>query len=578
MGKKIILFADGTGNAFSTQESNVWRLFDALDTSKKDQIAFYIEGVGTSSFRPWAIVDGATGFGAPENIRKLYRFLCWNWVAGDEIYMFGFSRGAFSVRTLIALIESEGLIPTTIDGNIVTQAEMERNSEAAWRAYRAKCTPSAELGLPVVGRAVRDVTLWAWHGALRHRPYDQPLWKRAAKAMKLGHWIPAVNKDTDDTVVKKRPKERDGENVEIKFAGLFDTVEAFGVPLEELRRAIDKLIWPISFPIDNITKRVRYVRHALSIDDERTTFHPIRIKKPVVEKKKELWRENQYVKNALANPSVKAVLARCGVSVSPQGPANAPAQAEDKTAASEDKYEPDVKEVWFAGVHSDIGGGYPDDQLAHIPLVWMMEEIRKTDNEYAEKNGKEDEKDAPGLRFRPGAEEEFRSGCSPFGTLHDSRGGRGFFYRYNPRTVDKVDGAEVVVHHTVIKRIVGGSDNYSPIKLPFDAMVLGADGQQHELCDYIKERDSKAPKEEARYNYHKDHVSDLVFARQFNYFFLLGLLLGFATVPLWEGLINSSRDAAINFWKGLGQESCKRRNLVERRFALPKAGHRIRKD
>src|ERR1700675_753377 len=107
MAKKIVLFADGTGNAFSTQESNVWRMFDALDTSKKDQIAVYIEGVGTSSFRPWAIFDGATGIGAPANIRKLYRFLCWNWERGDEIYMFGFSRGAFTIRALIEMVKYE---------------------------------------------------------------------------------------------------------------------------------------------------------------------------------------------------------------------------------------------------------------------------------------------------------------------------------------------------------------------------------------------------------------------------------------------------------------------------------------
>src|SRR5437016_5928138 len=77
MSKKIILFADGTGSAFFKRESNIWRLFDALDTSQNDQIAYYIEGVGTSKFRPWAMFDGATGIGAPENIRKLYRFLCW---------------------------------------------------------------------------------------------------------------------------------------------------------------------------------------------------------------------------------------------------------------------------------------------------------------------------------------------------------------------------------------------------------------------------------------------------------------------------------------------------------------------
>ena len=77
--KRIVIFADGTGNAFSTQESNVWRLYQALDKTGTDQIAYYIPGVGTSSFRPYAIVDGATGIGVPANVRKLYEFICWNW-------------------------------------------------------------------------------------------------------------------------------------------------------------------------------------------------------------------------------------------------------------------------------------------------------------------------------------------------------------------------------------------------------------------------------------------------------------------------------------------------------------------
>src|SRR5438046_953586 len=110
MAKKIVLLADGTGNAFSTQESNVGRIFQALDSSEKDQIPLYIKGVGTSEIRLWAIFDGATGVGVPSNVRKLYQFLCQNYEKGAEVYMFGFSRGAFTIRTLISMIESQGLI------------------------------------------------------------------------------------------------------------------------------------------------------------------------------------------------------------------------------------------------------------------------------------------------------------------------------------------------------------------------------------------------------------------------------------------------------------------------------------
>jgi uncharacterized protein (DUF2235 family) len=138
-------------------------LFDALDTSQNDQIAYYIEGVGTSSFRPWAMFDGATGVGAPGNIRKLYRFLCWNWEENDEIYMFGFSRGAFTIRALIELIKSEGLVPRQFGKMSVSHEEMERNSMAAWRAYRRKSVSWKNI-IPLLGRIVRDFVLFLWPG------------------------------------------------------------------------------------------------------------------------------------------------------------------------------------------------------------------------------------------------------------------------------------------------------------------------------------------------------------------------------------------------------------------------------
>lgn len=139
--KKIAVFADGTGNAFTIQEFNVWRLYQAIDWSQPDQIAYYIKGVGTSAVRAFALIDGATGIGVPSNVRKLYRFLCWNWNHGDEIYMFGFSRGAFTIRSLIGLIDEEGLVPREFEGKPVSHAEMQRNAMAAWRGYRRKSIP-----------------------------------------------------------------------------------------------------------------------------------------------------------------------------------------------------------------------------------------------------------------------------------------------------------------------------------------------------------------------------------------------------------------------------------------------------
>src|SRR6266700_7872289 len=165
--RKYVLFADGTGNSFTKQESNVWRLYEALDRTKPDQVAYYIKGVGTAGWAPLAALDGATGIGVPSNVRKLYRFLCWNWQPGDTIYIFGFSRGAFTARTLAALIASQGLVPAVIKGEPVSHAEMARNAMAAWRKYRRSSVPFYKT-LPTIwiARMIRDVLLFVYHRLL----------------------------------------------------------------------------------------------------------------------------------------------------------------------------------------------------------------------------------------------------------------------------------------------------------------------------------------------------------------------------------------------------------------------------
>src|ERR1700730_17849981 len=146
MTRTIVLFADGTGNAFSTRAiTNVRRLYQALDNSDPDQVSYYIPGVGTSEFRPWAIFDGATGVGVPSNVRLLYRFLCDHYEPHAEIYMFGFSRGAFTIRTLIGLVKTQGLV-ALYDNKERERSEADKKfySECAYRAYRAPRRPIRE--------------------------------------------------------------------------------------------------------------------------------------------------------------------------------------------------------------------------------------------------------------------------------------------------------------------------------------------------------------------------------------------------------------------------------------------------
>jgi len=393
MPKKIVVFADGTGNAFSTQESNVWRLYDALDQTFPGQIAHYIKGVGTSGFKPFAILDGATGIGVPSNVRKLYRFISRNWEPGAEIYMFGFSRGAFTIRTLIGMIHSEGLIPVETDGEPTSHAEMRRNSMAAWRAYRSKTTSWKDTLFTItITRLIRDILLGLLH---------------LAGWLFFGHRF--YRTVAGETLRQAR------NNVPITFVGLFDTVEAFGVPIEEFRRAIDWAIWPISFRNKILNDKVACARHALSLDDERETFHPLRFdleKSPHPER---------------------------------------------------------IKEVWFAGVHSDVGGGYPEDGSAHVPLAWMMDEI------------------GDGLRYLPGARQTLADKASAYAPVHDSRSGLAVFYRYSPRLVG-YNGGPPVIHHSVAEKIAFGAERYAPVTLPDTARVLMPDGSMETIKGFDRER------------------------------------------------------------------------------------------
>jgi uncharacterized protein (DUF2235 family) len=108
VAKNIIICSDGTGNsAIKDRGTNVFKLFEAVDLNGHRtnpnldaQVAMYDDGVGTESFLPLKLLGGAFGFGLARNVRKLYTELVRIYDAGDRIYLFGFSRGAFTARTL----------------------------------------------------------------------------------------------------------------------------------------------------------------------------------------------------------------------------------------------------------------------------------------------------------------------------------------------------------------------------------------------------------------------------------------------------------------------------------------------
>jgi uncharacterized protein (DUF2235 family) len=103
MAKKIVILSDGTGNAASSVwRTNVWRIFQSLRLEGQEQAAHYDDGVGTSSFKPAAILGGAFGYGLKRNVLEAYKFICRNYESDSKMYLFGFSRGAFTAHSRLS--------------------------------------------------------------------------------------------------------------------------------------------------------------------------------------------------------------------------------------------------------------------------------------------------------------------------------------------------------------------------------------------------------------------------------------------------------------------------------------------
>ena len=238
------------------------------------------------------------------------------------------------------------------------------------------------------------------------------------------------------------PKHDNRQVKNIRFVGLWDPVAAYGLPIDEMTRGVSQWIWPWQLPNCVLNDRVLRARHAVSIDDERTTFHPI------------LWDERDE-------------------------PPLTPEPNGERLLAKER-----ISQVWFAGVHSNVGGGYPDDLLAQIPLVWMMSE--------AHDQGK-------GLRFKSSPDSNPLTLGHPItaqdkdGRIYNPRSGLGGYYRFGPRDLNAL-GKNLLarknpekgkppipqppkIHESVLHRIVNNAHLYAPIGLPARYDVVTVTGK-----------------------------------------------------------------------------------------------------
>jgi uncharacterized protein (DUF2235 family) len=388
MPKNIILCSDGTGNAdIKGRGTNVFKLFEAVDLNGHRtnpaldaQLAYYDDGVGSGGSTVLRVLGGAAGLGLKRNVKGLYKSLARVYDPGDRIYLFGFSRGAFTVRALAGLIGACGIV----DGaSCPTASALRRAVECAYRAYRSRYNSA-------LTKAVRT--------AFRKPPSEEVI-----AAFQREH---KVHRD-----------------VPVAFIGVWDTVDAVGMPFA-LAGLINRLVYQFKFPTQTLGKHVLQACHALSIDDARVAFEPV------------LW----------LGPDER------------------------------------IEQVWFAGVHSNVGGGYPKQGMSLVALDWMLSHAERA-----------------GLRLNAMDRELFRSRASVDDKLYDSRSGAGLFYRWAPRDIRKYcnrNGLASRIHLSVAERIAHATDNYAPGNIPPDVSVaitpVDLNDPAHRTKQLILERRAEA--------------------------------------------------------------------------------------
>lgn len=252
--KRIVLCADGTWNSPETDTpTHVMRLARGIaptDAAGNKQVVFYDWGIGSDGDR---LKGGLTGSGIDRNIMDCYRFLVHNYEDGDTIYLFGFSRGAYTVRSLGGFIRNCGVL----------RRDRAAHIPAAFELYRRRPKSSAP---------------------------DSP----TARAFRAEHAV--------------------ADRTGIHFVGVWDTVGALGIPAPFIGTLGEaRYLFHDTEP----SSIVRHARHAVAIDENRLDFEPA------------LWTDKPGV---------------------------------------------DIQQVWFAGVHSDIGGGYADRGLGDFSAAWMVQE------------------------------------------------------------------------------------------------------------------------------------------------------------------------------------------------------------
>ncbi|KAJ9645771.1 hypothetical protein H2199_002811 [Coniosporium tulheliwenetii] len=396
--RRFVLCFDGTGNKFcgNDADSNILKIYRMLDRSDGSQFHYYQPGIGTyvntnslshktgfARFKSWyaKAKDSAIGTSFAEHVMGGYKFLMRYYSPGDHIYFFGFSRGAYTARFLAEMLDHVGLLSA---GN-------------------------------------EEMAFFAWKTFQKWQIRQERTAEEKAQKKELLEFMCAFRETFS------RPVHR------IRFLGLFDTVNS--VPRFE-----NAWMQRSKFPY-TARSSAKVIRHAVAIDERRAKFrqdlisevkqarehrqhrhrhhfhyqhteekkedaHVVEERKNVRARGRSESKRYQPRKASLMPPpetfrdrsEVAGIRSRSpglsagrslntdGRSVTPVSQTSLPPpRLEDDDSDGEQ----DIQEVWFAGCHADIGGGWPleageDSALSHVPLVWMVHEAQRAGLEFDE--------------------------------------------------------------------------------------------------------------------------------------------------------------------------------------------------
>jgi uncharacterized protein (DUF2235 family) len=352
MVKHLVVCCDGTWNkpdqtvGAIARPTNVTKLALSIaptDAAMARQCVYYHPGVGTSRWDH--IRGGAFGSGLSANVLDAYHFLIDNYEDGDQLWFFGFSRGAFTARSVAGLVRNCG---------VLRRENLDRMDEA-YALYRSRA------------ESPRGTASTLFRHAYSYEP-------------------------------------------RVRFIGVWDTVGALGIPVpttRALQRLVSSFNHRWAFHDTDLSTHVDGAFHALAIDEKRKAFLPT------------LWTQQ----------------------------AGAGSQV--------------LEQVWFSGVHCDVGGGYAGSGLSDIALLWMIDKARGFGLEVTQPPAVS----GPPKDVNPGESAEVLVAPDPLGPIHESRKSFYRLFKAVYRPIGKKPTGHELLSSTAADRHAKEPGDYHPDNL-----------------------------------------------------------------------------------------------------------------